>query len=84
MDVTVCGLPVPVSFCTWQMMRRPLAIYSAYGILEKLDNFTERRIDNTHFFSIDNFATVSDEQLCENLLKEFKPWLDNAKKLNIL
>lgn len=57
---------------------------SNYGILEKLDTFTERRIDNTHFFPIDNFATVSDEQLYENLLKEFKPWLDNAKKLNIL
>lgn len=55
-----------------------------YGILEQLDQFSDRRIDNSHFFAIDDFARIDDEQLYENLLKEFKPWIENAKKINIL
>lgn len=57
---------------------------SNYGILEKLDTFSDRRIDNSNFFAIDNFATVKDEELYEQLLEEFKDWLDQAKKAGIL
>lgn len=57
---------------------------SSYGILRKLDDFTDRRIDNTHFFAMDNFGAISDEQLYESLLKEFRPWIDEIKKLGIL
>lgn len=57
---------------------------SRYGILEDFDNFTDRRVDNTHFFAMDDFATVSDEQLYDNLLEEFRPWIEEAKKLSIL
>ncbi|PHM71842.1 VWA domain-containing protein [Xenorhabdus kozodoii] len=55
-----------------------------YGVLEKLDNFTDRRLDNTHFFAIDNFATVKDEVLYDLLLTEFKEWLDIAAAEQIL
>ena len=57
---------------------------SNYGILEKLDTFSDRRIDNSNFFAIDNFATVKDEELYEQLLEEFKDWLDQAKIAGIL
>lgn len=52
---------------------------SNYGILEELDRFTDRRIDNTHFFAIDNLASLPDERLYDLLLEEFKTWLDEAK-----
>jgi len=52
---------------------------SNYGILQELDDFTDRRIDNTHFFAIDNFATLTENRLYDLLLEEFKPWLDAAK-----
>jgi hypothetical protein len=55
-----------------------------YGILEKLDTFSDRRIDNSNFFAIDNFATVKDEVLYEQLLEEFKDWLEQAKIAGIL
>jgi hypothetical protein len=57
---------------------------SNYGILKNLDDFTDRKIDNTHFFAMDNFATVSDEALYDNLLEEFRTWIDEAKLKNIL
>ncbi|WP_437125810.1 VWA domain-containing protein [Klebsiella pneumoniae] len=33
---------------------------------------------------MDNFATVKDEELYEQLLEEFKDWLDQAKIAGIL
>ncbi|BET95535.1 vWA domain-containing protein [Xenorhabdus taiwanensis] len=57
---------------------------SNYGILEKLDNFTDRRLDNTHFFAIDNFATIKEDALYDLLLTEFKDWLDAAATERIL
>lgn len=55
-----------------------------YGILQNLDNFTDRRIDNTNFFSIDDFATMSDETLYNLLLQEFNEWNQAARKLGII
>ncbi len=52
---------------------------SNYGILQDLDDFNDRRIDNTHFFAIDNFASLGEDRLYDLLLEEFKPWLDAAK-----
>ncbi|EOW6744997.1 VWA domain-containing protein [Cronobacter dublinensis] len=57
---------------------------SSYGILKNLDDFTDRRVDNTHFFAMDNFGSISDEKLYDNLLEEFRTWIDEAKILNIL
>lgn len=55
-----------------------------YGILEKLDSFTERRVDNTNFFAIDNFATLKEDRLYDLLLEEFKDWHDAAIAERIL
>lgn len=57
---------------------------SGYGILEQLDTFTDRRIDNTHFFAIDDFATMSDERLYDLLLQEFRDWTVAARKERIM
>lgn len=57
---------------------------SGYGILEQLDTFTDRRIDNTHFFAIDDLATMSDERLYDLLLEEFKDWTVAARKERIM
>ncbi|CDG16274.1 vWA domain-containing protein [Xenorhabdus doucetiae] len=57
---------------------------SNYGILENLDNFTDRRLDNTQFFAIDNFATMKEDVLYDLLLTEFKDWLDAAAAERIL
>ncbi|WP_194205969.1 VWA domain-containing protein [Superficieibacter sp. 1612_C1] len=57
---------------------------SSYGILEKLDTFTERRVDNSNFFAIDDFAKMKDEQLYDLLLEEFRDWHDQATSLRIL
>lgn len=57
---------------------------SNYGILGKLDDFTDRRVDNTHFFPIDDFAKMSDEKLYGRLLEEFNDWHHAAIKEGIL
>lgn len=57
---------------------------SHYGVLEKLDTFTDRPIDNTHFFPIDDYDRVSDEKLYDQLLTEFREWIDTAKQQRIL
>ncbi|MFH7829458.1 vWA domain-containing protein [Kluyvera chengduensis] len=57
---------------------------ASYGILKNLDDFTDRRVDNTHFFAMDDFGAISDEKLYDNLLEEFRPWINEIKKLDIL
>ncbi|ROR15193.1 VWA domain-containing protein [Erwinia sp. JUb26] len=52
---------------------------SNYGILENLDDFSDRRIDNSNFFAIDDFAKMSSERLYDLLLEEFRQWYDAAK-----
>lgn len=56
---------------------------SNYGILEQLDDFTDRLVDNTNFFPIDDFAKMSDENLYDLLLEEFKDWYQAARKEGI-
>lgn len=55
-----------------------------YGILEQLDDFTDRRIDNSDFFAIDDFARMDDGQLYDLLLTEFAQWSTEARRLGIL
>lgn len=57
---------------------------SNYGILKNLDDFTDRKIDNTHFFAMDDFASVGDDKLFDQLLEEFRTWHEEARVLNIL
>ncbi|HCC12767.1 MAG TPA: tellurium resistance protein TerF, partial [Atlantibacter hermannii] len=54
-----------------------------YGILKNLDEFTDRTLDNTHFFAMDDFGTLGDDKLYDLLLEEFREWHDNALSLNL-
>ncbi len=56
-------------------------VVQATGILKNLDDFTDRRVDNTHFFAMDDFGSISDEKLYDNLLEEFRPSMDENKKV---
>lgn len=55
-----------------------------YGILEQLDTMTNRVVDNAGFFAIDDFRTISNEDLYERLLSEFPKWLQKVKMLHII
>lgn len=55
-----------------------------YGILENLDDFTDRTVDNSDFFPIDDFKRVSDEKLYDRLLTEYNGWLKAARSKGIL
>jgi len=33
---------------------------------------------------MDDFGSISDEKLYDNLLEEFQPWIEEAKKKGIL
>lgn len=55
-----------------------------YGILEELDDFKDRLIDNTDFFPIDDFQKVSDGDLYDRLLVEFSDWLKQVKQHSLL
>ena len=50
-----------------------------YGILEKLDTMEGRYVDNASFFALDDFMSVSNEDLYDRLLNEFPEWLKEIK-----
>lgn len=57
---------------------------SDFSFLEKLDNMEGRYIDNANFFSVDKPDEVSDEELYELLLSEYKTWLPLARQRGLL
>ncbi|EMV8751709.1 TerD family protein [Escherichia coli] len=63
---------------------KAIILGEVYRHLKNLDDFTDRRVDNTHFFAMDDFGSISDEKLYDNLLEEFRPWIDETKRLGIL
>ncbi len=57
---------------------------SGYGILEELDNLGGRYVDNANFFALDDFRSVSNEELYSRLLNEFPIWLKEIKRLGMI
>jgi ankyrin repeat protein len=57
---------------------------SNFSFLEKLDNLTERKIDNANFFQLNDIERISDDNLYDRLLNEFPEWLKEARKYNII
>lgn len=55
-----------------------------YGILKKLDDMDGRVVDNCDFFELDKLHDISEEQLYENMLKEFPDWLKEIKNIGML
>ncbi len=50
-----------------------------YGVLERLDTMSGRRVDNAGFFSVDDISQVNDAELYRRMLGEFPDWLKAAK-----
>jgi stress response protein SCP2 len=55
-----------------------------YGILERLDTMTGRRVDNVGFFAVDDIARLSDAELYDRILTELPSWLRAATAAGIL
>ena len=57
---------------------------SGYGLLEELDDMGGRYVDNANFFALDDFRSVSNEELYSRLLNEFPSWLKLIEKNGVL
>ncbi|MEU9732537.1 VWA domain-containing protein [Streptomyces sp. NPDC048002] len=57
---------------------------SNYGVLERLDTLSGRRVDNTGFFAVDDISTVPDQELYDRLLSEFPQWTVAARGAGLL
>lgn len=55
-----------------------------YGIFEKLDAMTGRKVDNANFFALDDLKDISDAELYDRLLGEFPLWLEEARNVGVL
>ncbi|MEU8465960.1 VWA domain-containing protein [Streptomyces sp. NPDC029003] len=57
---------------------------SGFGVLERFDTMTGRRVDNVGFFAVDDIDRLSDAELYDRLLSEFPAWLRDARRVGIL
>ncbi len=57
---------------------------SDYGVLERFDTLTGRRVDNVGFFAVDDISELPDAQLYDRLLSEFPGWMTAARRERIL
>ena len=55
-----------------------------FGILEKFDTLTGRRVDNVGFFKVKDISKVPDADLYDQLLSEFPQWIKAAGAAGIL
>ncbi|QKT11443.1 MULTISPECIES: vWA domain-containing protein [unclassified Rhodococcus (in: high G+C Gram-positive bacteria)] len=57
---------------------------SSFGVLEKLDTMSGRKVDNAGFFSVNKVDALSDAELYRLLLSEYPDWLRAARAAHIL
>ncbi|MFJ6658583.1 VWA domain-containing protein [Streptomyces sp. NPDC091377] len=55
-----------------------------YGVLERFNTLTGRRVDNVGFFAVDDISSVPDAELYDRLLSEFPSWIREAGRAGIL
>jgi stress response protein SCP2 len=66
----------------WQFVG--LGRRAGYGVLERLDTMTGRRVDNVGFFAVDDVDDLSDAALYDRLLAEFPSWVTAARRAGVL
>ncbi|GAA3244991.1 VWA domain-containing protein [Pseudonocardia petroleophila] len=66
----------------WQFVG--LGRHNRFGVLEKLDTMTGRRVDNVGFFAVDDIDDVPDADLYDRLLAEFPSWITAARAAGVL
>lgn len=57
---------------------------SNFSYLEKLDDLSDRYVDNADFFSVSDLKHINDEQLYEKLMNEYPSWLKMAHTKRLL
>lgn len=57
---------------------------NSFDFLQKLDDLSDRVVDNADFIHVPDIKTVKDEDLYKLLLQEFSSWIQNAKSKNII
>jgi hypothetical protein len=57
---------------------------SDFTFLERLDEMSDRYVDNSDFFSIENPESIADQELYDLLMTEYPNWLKLAKTKNLL
>ncbi|GGN66508.1 hypothetical protein GCM10011579_038030 [Streptomyces albiflavescens] len=57
---------------------------SNYGVLERFDTLSGRRVDNVGFLAVDDISGVPDPELYDRLLSEFPAWMTAARRLGII
>lgn len=57
---------------------------STFSFLKQLDSMEGRVVDNANFFQLNDFRSISDEELFNRLLAEFPTWIQEAKIKGIL
>ncbi len=60
------------------------AFASDFTFLEKLDDLSDRYVDNADFFSLEDPESVPDEKLYELLMTEYPGWVKLAKTKKLL
>ncbi|WP_330179248.1 VWA domain-containing protein [Nocardia sp. NBC_01503] len=66
----------------WQFVG--LGTRSGYGVLERLDTMSGRRVDNVGFFAVDDIDQITDPELYDRILTEFPSWINEATRAGIL
>ena len=56
----------------------------SFPYLQKLDELSDRFIDNAGFMHVDDIASVDDASLYRELLNEFPEWLEQAKESGLI
>lgn len=52
----------------------------SFSFLEQLDTMTNRYVDNTAFYNVNDIARLSDEELYNKISEQFIPWFYEMKK----
>lgn len=60
------------------------AITSDFSFLERLDEISDRYLDNSDFFSLEDPENIADRELYDLLMTEYPNWVKLAKTKNLL
>lgn len=66
----------------WQFVG--LGRANRFGVLERLDTMTGRRVDNVGFLAVDDIEEIPDAELYDRLLAEFPSWVTAARTAGVL
>ncbi len=66
----------------WDWVNKPFA--QDFSFLKKLDNLSNRLVDNANFFNVSKDLSIEDEELYRKMMVEYPMWLKEAKEKQII